>query len=39
MQHVLNLRQLSATYGELQQIVRVIALYREWHEEEETLAK
>ncbi|KAF2800065.1 nuclear pore complex protein-like protein Nup107 [Melanomma pulvis-pyrius CBS 109.77] len=36
-QHVLNLRQLSSTYYELQQLVRLIVLFREWREEEDNM--
>jgi nuclear pore complex protein Nup107 len=34
---VMTLRQLSSVYYELQQIVRLIALFREWRGEEENL--
>ena len=37
--YVLSLRHASQTYYELQQLVRLIALFREWREEEDTLIR
>jgi nuclear pore complex protein Nup107 len=37
--NVLQLRQAGKTYYELQQLVRLVALFREWREEEDNLIK
>lgn len=34
---VMRLRKVSAPYYDLQQIVRLLVLFREWREEEQTL--
>lgn len=38
-EHVKHLRHAALTYYNLQQLVRLITLFREWHEEEDKLIK